>query len=182
MTTLKSALCIDCNFKFLYFKVVFYRHMSAEGCVGWDCFKNGVGDERFPNHLHKLVHFLMHYFSSSFFSHIFLPHPFLPFSVGKGVRCKMTLRSSGWDKYLLSRKKIISGWCGSVNWALAWELKGCQFNSQPGHMPGFQVGSLVWGMWEATHLSISWALISLSLSFSLPSHLFGNKWIKSFKN
>ena len=105
MTTLKSALCIDCNFKFLYFKVVFYRHMSAEGCVGWDCFKNGVGDERFPNHLHKLVHFLMHYFSSSFFSHILLPHPFLPFSVGKGVRCKMTLRSSGWDKYLLSRKK-----------------------------------------------------------------------------
>ena len=29
------------------------------------------------------------------------------------------------------------GWCGLVDWVAACELKGCWFNSQSGHMPGF---------------------------------------------
>ena len=45
----------------------------------------------------------------------------------------------------------LHGWCGSVDRALAWELKDCWFNPQPGHMPGLWAGSLVGGMREAPH-------------------------------
>ena len=41
------------------------------------------------------------------------------------------------------------GWCGSV-WALDCEAKGCQFNSQLGHVLGLWAGSPVWGAREAT--------------------------------
>ena len=45
------------------------------------------------------------------------------------------------DYYWLHFKTTDAGtncacWCGSVDWALACELKGCWFNSLPGHMPG----------------------------------------------
>ena len=57
------------------------------------------------------------------------------------------------------------GWCGSVDWVWPCKPKGRQFDSQSGHMPGFQARSAVGGMWEApTH----WFFSSfLSLSFSL---------------
>ena len=37
------------------------------------------------------------------------------------------------------------GWCGSVDCVPAYKLKGCQFNSQSGHMPGLWAGSPVRG-------------------------------------
>ena len=49
--------------------------------------------------------------------------------------------------------KIINnsrGWCGSVDWVLACEPKGQQFNSQSGHLPGLWARSPVGGMREAT--------------------------------
>ena len=35
------------------------------------------------------------------------------------------------------------GWCGSVDWVSACKPKGCQFNSQSGHMPRLQAMSPV---------------------------------------
>ena len=43
------------------------------------------------------------------------------------------------------------GWCGSVDWASACELKGHQFDSWPGHMPGLWARSPVGG---ATNVSL----------------------------
>ena len=37
-----------------------------------------------------------------------------------------------------------------MDWALAWEPKGRQLDSQSGHMPGLQVRSPVGGTWEVT--------------------------------
>ena len=54
------------------------------------------------------------------------------------------------------------GWCGSVDWVLAWEPKVRWFDSQSEHMPGLQDRSPVGGAWEAT-------------PFSLPSPLKINK-------
>ena len=64
---------------------------------------------------------------------------------------------------LTKESDFCSGWCGSVGWVLACELKGHQFNSQSGHMQ-------VPGVWEATH-----TLVFLSLSFSLSSPLSKSK-------
>ena len=41
-------------------------------------------------------------------------------------------------------------WCVSVDWVLAYEPKGCLFNSQSGHVPGLQPRSPVGGTQEAT--------------------------------
>ena len=38
------------------------------------------------------------------------------------------------------------GWCGSVDRKMACELKGLQFDSQSGHMPGLQARSPVGGI------------------------------------
>ena len=59
------------------------------------------------------------------------------------------IRLSGLKK---ERKKENSspGWCGSVDWASAWEPKGHQFDSQSGHMPGLQARFPVGGDREAT--------------------------------
>ena len=71
-----------------------------------------------------------------------------------------------------------SGWCGSVDWVLACEPKGHQFNSQSGHMPGLQARSSVGGEWEVT---TPWCF-SPSLSPSLPLSLKINKiFIKNKK-
>ena len=72
------------------------------------------------------------------------------------------------NKILKSVKKrnFSPGWCGSVDGVLACEPKG-----------GFpvrarlQARSLVGGVREATDRCISHALLFLSLSFSLPSHV-----------
>ena len=64
--------------------------------------------------------------------------------------------------------KFSSGWCGSVDWALACEPKSRQFNSQSGHMPGLRARSPGGGVREATtHF--------LSLSPSPPLSLKTNK-------
>ena len=42
------------------------------------------------------------------------------------------------------------GWCGSVGWVPACELKGHKFNSQSGHMSGLWARFPVGGAWEAT--------------------------------
>ena len=66
------------------------------------------------------------------------------------------------------------GWCGSVDWVPACEPKGCQFNSQSGHMPRLQarspVGGLVSGN-QSTYL----LRIDPSLPLSFPSPLSKNK-------
>ena len=59
---------------------------------------------------------------------------------------------------------ICPGWCSSVDWALDYEPKGCQFSSQSGHMPGLQARSPVGGTQEAT---THWCFSPL-LSPSLP--------------
>ena len=66
----------------------------------------------------------------------------------------------------IKTKPRSSNWCGSVGWVLSCKLKGRQFNSQSGHMPGLQTKS---------------QLMFLSLSFSLSSPRSKNKYIKSFK-
>ena len=43
------------------------------------------------------------------------------------------------------------GWCGSMDWVPACEPKGCQFDSQSGHMPGLQARSPAGGAREATN-------------------------------
>ena len=67
-----------------------------------------------------------------------------------------------------------SGWCGSVDWVLAFEPKGHWFNSQSEHMPGLQARSPVRGVREAT---THWCF---SPSPSLPTPLFKIQ-IKSLK-
>ena len=52
------------------------------------------------------------------------------------------------------------GWCGSVDRVLAWEPKGCQFNSQSGHMLGLGTRSLVGDEWDTvTHWCFSPSLL-----------------------
>ena len=53
-------------------------------------------------------------------------------------------------KTCVIKNQLCPGWCGSVDWVPAWEPKGCQFNSQSGHMPCMQARSLVEGAQEAT--------------------------------
>ena len=77
---------------------------------------------------------------------------------------------------LTKESDFCSGWCGSVGWVLACELKGHQFNSQLGHMPGMQVSSPTGGVWEATNqFSLTYWCISPFLSPSFPLSLKINK-------
>ena len=69
------------------------------------------------------------------------------------------------------------GWCGSVDWMAACKLKGHQFNSWSGHMPGLWARFPVGGIREATiHCSFSF-----SLSPSFPLSLKINKILKKKK-
>ena len=63
-------------------------------------------------------------------------------------------------------KKYSPGLCGSVDWVLAYEPKGHQFNSQSGYMPC----GLLWGHTRGNH-----TLMFLSLSFPIPCSLSKNK-------
>ena len=63
-----------------------------------------------------------------------------------------------------------SNWCGSVGWALSCKLKGYWFNSQSGHMPGFEARSWLGACErEPTDWWLSHTLMFLFLSFSLTS-------------
>ena len=62
------------------------------------------------------------------------------------------------------------GWYGSVVWAPACDLKGYQFDSQLGHMPGLQAKSPVGDDQEATNQCFSPSLSpSLLLSLKIKS-------------
>ena len=74
----------------------------------------------------------------------------------------------------IKSKKNGPGWCGSVAWVPACKPRGRWIDPQSGHMPGLWARSPVGGV-RANH-----TLMFLSLSFSLPSSLFKNKYIKSF--
>ena len=103
-------------------------------------------------------------------------------------QCIHLIRRYWLHKIYILKKKLTwkwengPGWCGSVDWALACEPKGLEFDSQSGHMPGFQARPPVGGMWEATNQReannqcISHTWMFFSLSFSLPSPLSKNKW------
>ena len=55
------------------------------------------------------------------------------------------------------------GWCGSGDWSLACELKGCWFDFLSGNMPG------LWAhLCERQQIDVSLAHQYSSLSFSLP--------------
>ena len=50
----------------------------------------------------------------------------------------------------LKVKKFCPGWCGSVDGVWACKPKGCEFDSQSGHMPGLQARSPMRSAREAT--------------------------------
>ena len=77
-------------------------------------------------------------------------------------------------------RKMSPSWCGSVDWVSVCKPKHCQFDSQSGHMPGLQTGSLVGGVREATHWCISHASMVLSLSYFLLSPLSKKKKRKEY--
>ena len=62
------------------------------------------------------------------------------------------------------------GWCGSVDWVSAYELKGRWFNFQSEPIPEFQARPPVEDMWEATDWCISCTLMFLSLSSPLSKN------------
>ena len=80
---------------------------------------------------------------------------------------------------LLHRSSANPVWCGSVDSAPACKPKGRQFDSQSGHMPGWQARSPVRGAGEATthwcsspSLSPSLPHCSLSLKISKVKYFF----------
>ena len=82
--------------------------------------------------------------------------------------CSLALWISSSVQVFLSLNNSFSpGWWSSVDWVLACELKGHQFDSQPGHMPGLQARSPVGGMQESTTHWCFFPCLSLSLPLSL---------------
>ena len=71
----------------------------------------------------------------------------------------------------------VAQWIGRppVNWKVTGLISG--WRTCLGWGPG-----LGWGLWEATHWCFSLSSMFFSLSFSLPSPLSKNKYIKSLKN
>ena len=67
-----------------------------------------------------------------------------------------------------------AGWCGSVVWVLACKLKAYWFDSQAGHMRGWQVRSPVGGTWEAIDPCFSCTSFRVSLPLFLPR--FSSLW------
>ena len=70
------------------------------------------------------------------------------------------------------------GWYDSVDQAPAHKPKGHRFDSQSGHMLGFQARSPFGGVQEATNGCIFHTSMLLSLSFFLPFSLKINKIFK----
>ena len=71
----------------------------------------------------------------------------------RGLKRKLPVGRTGesrWEGLMFHctftiKVKIHPGWCGSVDWGQACELKGSQFDSWSGHMPGLQAGSPMQG-------------------------------------
>ena len=78
--------------------------------------------------------------------------------------------------------KFHPGWCASVDWAPAWELNDCQFNSLSGHRPGLWARSPFGGEQEATNWCLSHTSMIEVMFFSLssPSLLLSLKTNKIF--
>ena len=77
--------------------------------------------------------------------------------------------------------KYVTGspdWCGSVGWASFWEMKGCRFDSQSGHMLGCRFGPQM-GHVQEQLINVSHVDVSLPL-FLLPSPLTKNNYINIF--
>ena len=85
--------------------------------------------------------------------------------------CCLSVNNGNFIYYFL-REQNSPGWCGLVDWVLAYKPKGCWFDSHSGQMPGLQAKSPVGGMWKAT----PHCCFSPSLSPSLPLSLKINKW------
>ena len=60
-----------------------------------------------------------------------------------------------------------SDWCRLVGWASSYKVKGHQFNSWSGHMPGLQVQSQV-GAHTRSNESVFLSRIDVSLPLFLP--------------
>ena len=128
----------------------------------------------------SLSHTVFHFFLLSFLfdtkavGRLFLSLVFSLNCAYKQCIAKTTLYLQFGNKQILhccKMSKFSSGWCGSVDWVQACDLKGHQFDSQWGHVPGLWVRSPVGGAWEAT---THWCFSS-SLSSSLPFSLKINK-------
>ena len=79
---------------------------------------------------------------------------------------------------IVNKSQFCPGWCGSVDWVLACEPKGCWFDFCSGHLPALWARSPVGGVQEAT---THWCF-SPFLSPSLPLSLKINKIFKIYKN
>ncbi|KAF6104108.1 hypothetical protein HJG60_011155 [Phyllostomus discolor] len=88
-----------------------------------------------------------------------------------------TLQFHGIYHWSSSRLSFRPGWSGSVGGASSYKLQGRRLDSQLGHVPGLQAGSLVGGVWEATDLCFSpWLSPSSPLSLKIrKSNLFLKK-------
>ena len=77
------------------------------------------------------------------------------------MKMRRRKKEKEWEEKKMAVKKYrySPNWCGSVGWALSSKLKGHQFDSQSGHMPGLPARS------PRSHSMF------LSLSFSFPSPL-----------
>ena len=74
------------------------------------------------------------------------------------------------------KKEISPGWCGWVDWVLAFKQKGHRLDSQSWHIPRLLARSPAEVVWEATdHVSLAHQCFSSSLSPSLPLSLQINK-------
>ena len=62
--------------------------------------------------------------------------------------------------------QLSPGWCDTVDWALACEPKGRQFDSQSGHMPGLHARSPSKGCARGNHTLMFLSCHSPSLPFS----------------
>ena len=89
----------------------------------------------------------------------------LPSPLSKNKEIKYFFKRYCSLKYTI--KDVSPDWCGSVDWLLACEEKGCLFDSQSGHVPGSPVG----GVQEVTAY---WCFFP-SLSPSLPLSLKVNR-------
>ena len=77
-----------------------------------------------------------------------------------------------WETEVIKKKKDLA-LAGVVDWAQAYEPKGCWFDSQSGAHAWVTGQVPSWGHMRDNHKSMF-----LSLSFFFPSPLFKNKYIR----
>ena len=111
-------------------------------------------------------------------SSTFLPHLWM--SIWGGVPSSSLWNASKWAfgnwaicsllPIPFKSQDLRPGWCGSVDWAPTCKLNGHCFGSQSGRVPGLRGQVPSQGCTRGNH---TW--MYLSLSFSFPSALSGNK-------